>query len=70
MQFMDVRISKISGLDVITDIGTHVKHPVASCYLSLYHRYCSVERLIAIVVKALDLVIPFSKACLSVSFPQ
>jgi len=38
MQFMNVRISKISKLDVITDIGTHAKRPLASCYLSLCHR--------------------------------
>jgi len=35
MQFVYVRISEISRLDVITDIGTHVKRPLASCYLSL-----------------------------------
>jgi len=57
-----LRISKLSRLDVIADISTHVKRTIASYYLSLYHRYCSVKRLIAIVVKALDLVLPFSKA--------
>jgi len=35
MQFMGVRISEVSKVDVITDTGTHVKRPLASCYLSL-----------------------------------
>jgi len=54
MQFMDVRISKISVLDVISYTVAHIRRPLAICYLSLYHPYCSVERLIAIVVRALD----------------